>query len=129
MYPKVGEYYGYWENGERHGEGVMTYTNKDVYSGNWANGKKDGQGTYIYFKTGEKYVGNFKNGQLVRGKWIYPNGSNFEGNFGHNQPKGAGTWSFANGNKVEGIYTQMTRADVEGNLIKLSWRTTSDITK
>ena len=56
-YAKVGEYYGYWEEGKRHGEGVMTYLNKDVYSGSWANGKKDGQGTYIFFETGEKYVG------------------------------------------------------------------------
>ena len=79
MYAKVGEYYGYWENGQRCGEGVMTYLNKDVYSGNWENGKKDGQGTYIFFKTGEKYVGKFKNGQLINGKWLYPNGSYFQG--------------------------------------------------
>ena len=77
QYAKVGEYYGYWENGQRHGEGVMTYLNKDVYSGNWANGKKDGQGTYIFYETKEKYVGTFKNGQLVTGKWLYPNGSYF----------------------------------------------------
>ena len=56
------------------------------------------------------------------------NGSYFQGNFGFNQPKGAGSWNFANGNTVEGIYTQTKRADVEGNEIKLSWRTTSDIT-
>ncbi len=105
----------------------MTYLNKDVYSGNWANGKKDGQGTYIFFKTGEKYVGNFKNGQLVKGKWLYPNGSYFQGAFGFNQPKGAGSWNFANGNCVEGVYTQTKRADVEGNEIKLSWRTSADI--
>jgi hypothetical protein len=127
-YAKVGEYYGYWLNGERHGEGVMTYLNKDVYSGNWADGKKDGQGTYIFFKTGEKYVGTFKKGQLTTGKWLYPNGSFFEGNFGHNQPKGAGSWSMANGNVVTGTYSQTTRADVEGNDIKLAWRTTCDIT-
>lgn len=126
-YAGVGQYYGYWEEGERHGEGVMTYLNKDVYSGNWSGGKKDGQGTYIFFKTGEKYVGIFKNGQLVKGQWRYPNGSFFEGNFGFNQPKGAGKWQFANGNVVDGIYTQTKRADVDGNEIKLSWRTTSDI--
>ena len=67
----MGDYYGYWENGQRHGEGVMNYTNKDVYSGKWANGLKDGQGTYIVAKTGEKYVGTFKNGQFASGKWLY----------------------------------------------------------
>ena len=35
-YPGVGTYYGYWEEGKIHGEGVFTYKNKDVYSGNWA---------------------------------------------------------------------------------------------
>ena len=107
----------------------MTYTNKGIYSGNWANGKKDGQGTYIFEATKEKYVGTFKNGQLVSGKWLYPNGSYFEGSFGFNKPKGAGVWHFANGNKVEGVYTQTKRADVDGDEIKLSWRTTGDITK
>jgi len=128
-YVGVGDYYGYWENGNRHGEGVMTYVNSDVYSGNWANGNKEGKGTYIVFKTGEKYVGIYKNGQLVSGKWIYPNGSYFEGKFNQNKPKGAGKWVFANGNVVEGEYTQTKRADVEGMEVKLSWKTTSDITK
>lgn len=28
-----GEYYGYWENGKRHGEGLFTYPSEDTYSG------------------------------------------------------------------------------------------------
>ena len=53
----VGEYNGYWENGQRCGEGVMIYTNKDVYSGQWKNGKEEGRGTYVFNETGQKYVG------------------------------------------------------------------------
>ena len=30
---KAGEYYGYWENGQRCGEGVFTYASGDIYSG------------------------------------------------------------------------------------------------
>ena len=60
-----------------------------------------------------KYVGTFKSGQLVKGKWLYPNGSYFEGNFDNNKPKGKGTWHFANDNSVCGYYTQIKRADVE----------------
>ena len=52
-----------------------------------------------------KYVGTFKGGQLVTGKWLYPNGSYFEGNFDNNKPKGKGTWHFVNGNSVTGDYT------------------------
>lgn len=71
-------------NGEKHGEGVMIYVNKDIYSGQWKNGKKDGQGTYIFNDTGMKYVGTFKCGKLEQGKWLYPNGSFFEGCFDNN---------------------------------------------
>ena len=49
IYVGVGTYYGYWLDGQRNGEGVMTYTNQDVYSGQWKNGNKDGQGTYVFF--------------------------------------------------------------------------------
>lgn len=123
------EYYGNWENGHRHGEGVMIYANKDIFSGQWKLGKKDGEGTYIFQETRMKYVGQFKAGQLVSGKWLYPNGTYFEGNFDNNQPKGHGKWHFENGNVVEGDYQQIKRADVEAeNVIKLSWKTTSDIT-
>ena len=46
IYNKKGEYYGYWEHGRRHGEGVFTYPNGDVYSGWWKYGDKEGTGTY-----------------------------------------------------------------------------------
>ena len=124
IYTGVGEYNGYWQKGERHGEGVMIYKNKDIYSGMWKAGKKDGHGTYVFNDTGMKYVGTFKNGELIQGKWLYPNGSFFQGNFENNKPKGKGTWHFVNGNTVEGDYTQIKRADVkEENVIKLSWAT------
>ena len=105
----------------------MTYTNKDVYSGNWVQGKKEGKGTYVFFQTGEKYVGIFKNGKMIEGEWRYPNGSFFKGQFDHNKPKGKGTWHFTNGNKVQGCYTQTKRADVDGEEIKIQWETTGDI--
>ena len=109
----VGDYNGYWASGSRQGEGVMIYANQDIYSGLWKNGQKDGQGTYVFKETGMKYVGHFKSGQLVQGKWKYPNGTYFEGNFDNNQPKGKGSWHFANGNNVGGEYNQIRRADVE----------------
>ena len=47
-----GEYFGRWENGKRHGEGIFTYRKtNDIYSGYWQYGKKHGNGTYIYEKT------------------------------------------------------------------------------
>ena len=43
-------------------------------------------------------------------------------------PKGVGQWHFQNGNTVEGLYTQIKRADVEGLELKLAWKTLSDLT-
>lgn len=128
-YAGVGVYYGYWSEGQRNGEGVMTYANGDIYSGSWKNGKKDGQGTYVFQQTGMKYVGKWSSGQIASGSWKYPNGTSYEGAFDNNQPKGSGKWNFQNGNVVEGEYTQTRRADVDGDDIKLTWKTTSDITK
>lgn len=102
----------------------MIYKNEDIYSGHWKNGQKEGQGTYVFKETGMKYVGTFKNGQLIKGRWVYPNGTYFEGNFDNNKPKGKGVWNFQNGNEVSGDYAQIKRADVEeDNQIKLTWKT------
>ena len=79
-------------------------------------GKKDGKGTYIFNQTGMKFVGNFKGGQICEGKWLYPNGSYFEGLFENNMPKAQGQWHFGNGNVVEGVYTQTKKVEVsDGN--------------
>ena len=127
-YNGLGHYYGHRKNGEKDGEGVMIYVNKDIYSGQWKNGKKEGQGTYISNDTGMKFVGAFKGGNLINGNWIYPNGTFFEGNFDNNQPKGEGKWHFENGNVVRGLYTQIVRADIDNQEIKLAWKTLSNIT-
>ena len=119
IYANVGSYYGYWSEGQRHGEGVMNYVNQDVYSGHWANGQKEGQGTYIFYETGQKYIGKYFKGQMVQGKWQYSDGSFFEGCFDNCQPKGAGTWNFQNGNVVAGCYKQTNKAEDAG--VKLSW--------
>ena len=129
VYAGIGQYYGHWDKGIRTGEGVMIYVNKDIYSGQWKNGKKDGEGSYIFDSTGMKYIGTFKEGKMIEGKWFYPNGSYFEGKFDNNMPKGPGRWNFANGIAVDGVYTQIQKADIDNMDIKLAWKTLSDITQ
>jgi hypothetical protein len=101
---------------------MFIYPNKDVYSGQWAIGKKDGQGTYVFNATGMKYVGEWFEGNFLSGKWVYPNGTHFEGQFQNNKPKGAGIWNFASGNKLEGNYEQLVATGEDNNLnIELVW--------
>jgi len=55
------KYVGSWENGERNGQGTLTYSSGGKYVGGWKNGKEHGQGTSTGY--GEKYVGSWKNGK------------------------------------------------------------------
>jgi len=53
-----------------------------------------------------KMFGEWGTGQIKSGKWVYPNGVFFEGQFENNKPIGEGSWHFKNGNKLEGAYAQ-----------------------
>ena len=55
------KYVGEWENGERHGQGILTLSDGWKYFGEWKDGKEHGQGTYTW-TNGDKYVGEYKDG-------------------------------------------------------------------
>eukprot|EP00826_Nyctotherus_ovalis_P009151 TRINITY_DN12405_c0_g1_i14.p4 TRINITY_DN12405_c0_g1~~TRINITY_DN12405_c0_g1_i14.p4 ORF type:complete len:147 (+),score=44.18 TRINITY_DN12405_c0_g1_i14:86-526(+) len=125
-------YYGYWENGKKHGEGLFTYPNGDTYSGWWKYGKREGKGTYTFAETGMKLVGMWQNGEFTQGRWVIPNGNYFEGEFAKNQPNGQGRWVFQNGNVTQGNYTQAEeeRETPEGDRkmeVKLTWNSAGGI--
>lgn len=93
------------EKGEKHGKGIMHYSNGDVYIGEWKNNKKDGigvysyasgdkyegeyrygirhgQGSYYFKATNEQYTGQYEDGKMSgNGRFVYTNGSVYEGNF------------------------------------------------
>jgi hypothetical protein len=69
-----------------------------------------------------KYIGEWVENRFLSGKWSYPNGTYFEGNFQNNKPKGRGRWILANRNVVEGEYDQVI-VPIEGNKLdtQLIW--------
>merc|ERR1712195_297955 len=69
-------------------------------------GEKEGTATYKSKATGMKMQGEWKDGEIQTGRWIYPNGVYYEGTFANNKPDGSGTWNFNNGNSLQGVYTQ-----------------------
>lgn len=70
-------------------------------------GKKNGQGTYTYADNGNKLVGEWKENQMIGGRWIFPNNNTYyEGAFSNNKPNGEGVWHFSNGNIAPGTYKQ-----------------------
>ncbi len=68
-------------------------------------------------------MGNWVNGEIITGKWIFPNGTYFEGNFEKNKPKGVGVWCFSNGNKIQGEFnhSQVENPDSGEAYTKINW--------
>ena len=67
------------------------------------------------------------NGDIVEGKWIFANGTYFEGKFEKNKPKGMGHWHFANGNVVKGEFTHSTLEEGEEPITVINWTTNSEL--
>lgn len=100
--------------GDATSEGTFTYVNGDIYVGQWRAGKKDGQGTYTYAKDETTMVGEWENGKITNGKWIFPNGMFYSGGFRYNKPFGKGVWAFKNGNQLTGSYEQKEQEAEDG---------------
>ena len=60
--PNGNVYVGEIVSAKPHGQGTITYAG-NKYVGEWSGGRWDGRGTYTR-SDGEKYVGEFKDGQV-----------------------------------------------------------------
>ena len=62
-------------------------------------------GTTTYFISGDKYVGEFKDGKRYsQGTYTFANGNKYVGEWRDDLRNGQGTFTFANGNKYVGEY-------------------------
>lgn len=123
-----GFYHGYFTKGKRgcpehkkdvsgettKSEGTFTYVNGDVYIGQWKEGKKHGKGTYSYSADGSKLKGEWAEGKMTNGQWIFPNGTFWSGKFRYNKPYGKGIWVFRNGNQLMSTFEQKELVNEEG---------------
>ena len=75
------------------------------YVGEFKNGNFNGQGTFYFAKSGNKYVGEWKddkrNGQ---GTFTFADGDKYVGEFVDDKQHGQGTYTWANGGKYVGEY-------------------------
>lgn len=94
-------------------------------------GKKNGKGVYTYAATGMKLIGTWKDDKIVEGKWIFPNGSYYLGQFKNNKPSGEGTWYLNNGNTLSGEYKQtvIPNEDPDDTRVnmKLDWQSNAGL--
>jgi hypothetical protein len=74
-------------------------------------------------------VGKWENGEIIEGKWVFPNGTYFEGKFTKNKPNGIGVWHFANGNIVKGEFSQQMIEDANtgDNIVQINWNTQNEL--
>lgn len=92
-YGHVGEYFGEFKNGKRHGYGLMKYTDPEhtcewfpetegTYLGEWRDDKRHGYGIMVW-ANGTQYKGTFMADRRdgVVGKVVFANGDSYEGGF------------------------------------------------
>ena len=57
-------YAGFFDEGVPNGHGTLYYKSGDIYSGNFKNGKRELEGTYYFANDGTRYIGFFKEGKM-----------------------------------------------------------------
>jgi hypothetical protein len=86
--------------------GTFTFASGNKYVGEFKNGKRHGQGTFTYAGgDGEKYVGEFKNDKYNgQGTYTYADGDKYVGEHKNDKRHGQGTYTFASGDKYVGEF-------------------------
>lgn len=88
----------------RSGYGLFRFANGDKYVGNWANGQSHGKGKY-YFSSRERYEGDFQYGKFEgSGTMYYPDGAFYTGGWKKNQKNGPGRLVHTNGATEDGLW-------------------------
>jgi len=114
-------YEGIWQNNVRNGNGMLTFSNGDVFSGTFSNDKPHGAGSYKFKQDGSMFIGEWMDGDFLRGSWVRENGGEFFGQFGDGQPKGRGIFRPGNGLQLEVDYkVEKKEEGEEGENIPLS---------
>jgi hypothetical protein len=124
VYKTGHKFTGGFQDGMRHGEGVLlmpgnrkmtgvwekneirkgTFWGSDgsKYVGQWQYRERNGRGTLTY-PDGREYVGDFKSGQRHgKGTMTYPDGRTYVGDFVFGARTGRGTMTYPDGKKYSG---------------------------
>ena len=126
------EYIGELKNGERHGQGTLTWRGRK-YEGEWKDGEKNGKGTQTtlipyscstdYKKTYERYVGEWEddkyNGQ---GTLTWGCGYMYKGEWKNGRQYGQGTLTYPDGRNLVGEFKydrpwNITEFDKDGSAL------------
>lgn len=111
-----------WAKDKFAGEGTYYYANGDIYSGVWDGGLKHGEGTFLVKADESQLAGHWHKGAFVSGKWIWKDGTCWEGPFKAGKPCGRGVFYFPNGTHQPGEYiAEGDEEDPDAELVH-KWR-------
>lgn len=89
---------------------TVTYKDGNVYQGSLEDMKPHGEGEMKYV-SGERFFGEWKNGELYMGAYTYADGSVYTGDFLKGQKCGAGKLEKPDGSVYEGTFQDDTYLD------------------
>lgn len=100
VYDSGNVYGGGMLNGERSGEGTLTFADGEKYVGNWLADEMSGFGVFCYVE-GSKYMGNWQHDKMNgSGIFFMSNGDSYEGNWVNGVLEGEGKFGWRNGNRL-----------------------------
>lgn len=97
------------------GYGEYTDTQGNVYKGSWNNDNQDGYGEEYW--TNGSFKGVYENGQKVRGRFEWNDGSWYEGEIKEGERNGKGVMRWRDGRVEEGEWRKGRRVEFEEMLL------------
>ena len=99
---------GVWNNGNIV-FGRIFLTNGDIYEGEMKNSIPDGKGKLIFVKNKEKYIGDFKMGEMTGiGTFTFEDNTEYSGDIENGIFNGKGNMKWENGTEYSGYFVDST---------------------
>lgn len=103
FYDRGGRYVGQWHQNKQHGTGTLFLPNGEKVTGQWEEGQFNADWSNLAFEGDTSFLKDCNAGPCERlGKYRYPDGTFYAGEFRDGYPEGAGTIYYANGDRYEG---------------------------
>jgi hypothetical protein len=97
-----GKYSGQWRDGMRHGWGTFEFIDGRTYEGEWKEGVRHGHGRAMLIP--QEHVGEPPSRLCIGGVGYMYRVATYEGDWEEGMRQGQGVISYANGEKIRGVY-------------------------
>jgi len=105
FYNSGARYAGQWSDNKPHGEGVLYLPNGETIAGRWEGGQYQTDWSGLAFSGDTSYLKDCNRAPCATlGKYRYPDGTVYTGQFSHGRPKGKASVFYDNGDRYEGLW-------------------------